>query len=299
MVTTELRFGLSVTPSASGLAEMLAHTTLADELGLDFAALQHHPYQPDHLDMWSTLAFLAARTSRIRFLPDVADLGLRPPAMLAKAAASVDVLSGGRVELGVGSGGFPDAIASMGGARRTPAESVAATAEAMVIMRAALDAGPVRLSGDYHHVEGYQAGPVTPHRVGIWVGAQKPRMLRLIGRLADGWVSPLNLYVPPASVNGLQAVIDEGAVSAGRDPGQIRRMYNVLGGITPAGTTGTHTNHGLVGPVEFWAETLSAWARDLRFDTFVFWPRNPSPAQIRLFAEEVVPAVRVSWSART
>ena len=63
---------------------------------------------------------IAAATERIGLFPDVASLPLRPPAMMAKAAASLDLLSGGRVELGLGAGGFWDAIEAYGGPRRDP-----------------------------------------------------------------------------------------------------------------------------------------------------------------------------------
>ena len=77
------------------------------------------------------LAAVAARTRRVVLFPDVANLPLRPPAMMAKAAGSLDLLSGGRFELGLGAGGFWDAIKAMGGPARTPAESVSALEEAI------------------------------------------------------------------------------------------------------------------------------------------------------------------------
>jgi len=70
---------------------------------------------------WTLLSMVAATTSRVGLFPDVANLPLRPPAVLAKAAASLDVLSGGRFELGLGAGGFWDAIEAFGGPRRSPA----------------------------------------------------------------------------------------------------------------------------------------------------------------------------------
>ena len=86
----------------------------ADEGGIDLVGIQDHPYQWRYVDTWTLIAWLAARTERIRFFPDVANLPLRPPAVLAKAAASLDVLSGGRVELGLGAGAFWEAIGADG-----------------------------------------------------------------------------------------------------------------------------------------------------------------------------------------
>ncbi|WP_239116931.1 LLM class flavin-dependent oxidoreductase [Planotetraspora phitsanulokensis] len=280
-------FGVSVTPDAAAIDEITTLTRIADAAGLDLVAIQDHPYQPGFLDVWTLITHLAARTERIGFFPDVADLALRPPAMLAKAAASLDLLSGGRIELGVGAGAFADAIAGMGGPSRTPAQNVEATREALQVIRAAWGARPFALLGDHHRIQGYHPGPPPSREIGLWVGAQKPRMLRLIGDLADGWVCPLNIYISPGEVPPLQEIIDEAATDAGRDPNRIRRIYNVLGTIGP-GTGG----QGLNGPVESWAETLADWATRLRFDTFVFWPTGAPDTQFRLFAEEVVPRVR-------
>src|SRR5919107_5678869 len=107
----------------------------ADRAGLDLVGIQDHPYQRRFLDTWILISTLVPVTERIRFFPDVACLPLRPPALLAKAAASLDVLSGGRVEMGLGAGYFWDAIEAMGGPRRTPGESVDALEEAIRIIR--------------------------------------------------------------------------------------------------------------------------------------------------------------------
>jgi alkanesulfonate monooxygenase SsuD/methylene tetrahydromethanopterin reductase-like flavin-dependent oxidoreductase (luciferase family) len=100
----ELLFGAFLPPDAGQAAAVLALSQVAEELGLDVLAFQDHPYQPGFLDTWALLSFLAAQPSRVRLLPDVANLPLRPPAVLARSAATLDILSGGRLELGVGAG---------------------------------------------------------------------------------------------------------------------------------------------------------------------------------------------------
>jgi alkanesulfonate monooxygenase SsuD/methylene tetrahydromethanopterin reductase-like flavin-dependent oxidoreductase (luciferase family) len=146
-----LQFGISVTPEAADIDAITDLTRLADATGLDLVAVQDHAYNQTFLDTWTLITFLAARTERVHFVPDVADLPLRPPAMLAKAAATLDQLTGGRAELGIGAGAFWDAIAGMGGPRRTPAEAVDATAEALDILRLALAAeGPVVSRGRHY-----------------------------------------------------------------------------------------------------------------------------------------------------
>ena len=130
-MSARLEFGLSITPTWLKLPEVLRLAQVADETGLDLIGIQDHPYQWRFYDAWTLIAYLAGRTSRVRFFPDVASLPLRPPAMLAKAAASLDVLSGGRLELGLGAGAFWDAIVAMGGPRRSPRQAVQAIEEAI------------------------------------------------------------------------------------------------------------------------------------------------------------------------
>jgi alkanesulfonate monooxygenase SsuD/methylene tetrahydromethanopterin reductase-like flavin-dependent oxidoreductase (luciferase family) len=259
----------------------------ADAAGLDYLAIQDHAYNVEFLDVWTLISYLAAETDRISFFPDVADLQLRPPTILAKAAASLSVLSGGRIVLGVGGGASAGAIAAMGGTRRSGPEMVAFTEEALQIMRRALAGDVVEFHSDQHDIGGYEAGPLPPAPIPLWLGSQGPRMLAVTGRSSDGWVSPLSTYTPPSAIPPMQDRIDEAARSAGRDPAAVRRIYNVVGSIG-AGRGGP----GLTGDVKTWVDTLTDWSVDLGFDTFIFWPRTAPLSQLEVFASEVVPAVR-------
>ena len=87
---------------------------------MDFVGIQDHPYQRRFLDTWTLISTLVPVMENVRFFPDVANLPLRPPAMLAKAAASLDVISNGRVEVGLGAGAFWDAVVGMSGLCRGP-----------------------------------------------------------------------------------------------------------------------------------------------------------------------------------
>src|SRR5579864_2364982 len=129
-------FGISPNPAVKNIQLTFTMSQIADTTGLDLISVQDHPYNPVFLDTWTLLAVLGARTRHVRLLPNVANLPLRPAPMLAKAAASLDVLTGGRVELGLGAGSFWDGIASYGGPRRTPGEAVDALEEAIAVMRA-------------------------------------------------------------------------------------------------------------------------------------------------------------------
>jgi alkanesulfonate monooxygenase SsuD/methylene tetrahydromethanopterin reductase-like flavin-dependent oxidoreductase (luciferase family) len=283
--------GLSVTPYAEGYSEIVGQVLAADRGGLDLVGIQDHPYQRRFLDTFLLIGDLLARTERIRFFPDVASLPMRPPAMIAKAAASLDVMSGGRFEMGLGAGNFWDAVAGMGGPRRPLDERVEALGEAIEIIRAALDVGPekrvVRGPGPHYPIPGYPAGPPPAHRVEIWVGAMLPRTLELIGRRADGWVPSLGRK-PLTAYRSAAVQIDEAAGAAGRDPSEIRRIFNVSGQITP----GARGAGPLDGPVDQWIETLVAWAEDLGADAFIVWPPDTDVRFVERLAAEIAPAVR-------
>src|SRR3954452_11443506 len=207
MAAPEPLFGIFPTPNAEDRDQILEQVLTAERAGLDLVGIQDHPYQRRFLDTWSLIAFLAARTDRIRFFPDVANLPLRQPAVMAKAAASLDRLSGGRFELGRGAGAFWDGIAAFGGPRRTGPESVDALEEAIEVIRRvwAAERG-IKLDGEHYRVMGAQGGPTPVHEIGIWLGAYGPRMMRVVGRLADGWVPSLP-RLPLDEVPAKQAAI--------------------------------------------------------------------------------------------
>jgi alkanesulfonate monooxygenase SsuD/methylene tetrahydromethanopterin reductase-like flavin-dependent oxidoreductase (luciferase family) len=282
-----ITFGLSLYPSVDQLEETRKLARAADAAGLDYLAIQDHAYNPEFLDVWTLITSLAAETERIAFFPDVADLQLRPPTILAKAAASLSVLIGGRTVLGVGGGASAGGIAAMGGTGRTGHDMIAFTEEALQIMRTALAGGVVEFRSDQHVIEGYEAGPMPVGPIPLWLGSNGPRMLAVTGRSSDGWVSPLSTYVGPADVPSRQKLIDEAARSAGRDPADVRRIYNVVGMIGPR-----RGGPGLTGDVASWIETLTDWSVELGFDTFIFWPMTAPVAQLEMFARDIVPAVR-------
>jgi alkanesulfonate monooxygenase SsuD/methylene tetrahydromethanopterin reductase-like flavin-dependent oxidoreductase (luciferase family) len=287
----EVEFGASVEPLADPPEWAARVAVAADRAGLDLLGIQDHPYQRRFLDTWTLISTLVPITERISFFPDVVCLPLRPPAMLAKAAASLDVLSGGRVEMGLGAGAFWDAIQAMGGPRRSPAQAVRSVEEAIEAMRLVWSRErSVSFDGEIYTLKGLKPGPHPVHEIGIWVGAGGPRMLGLIGRLADGWVPSMG-WAPPERLPELHARIDEAASRAGREPSEIRRVYNVSGRI---GAEGDRRMDGLV---SHWIEELSTFVLEFGMDTFVYWPSEDRERQVELFASEVAPAVREAVAA--
>jgi alkanesulfonate monooxygenase SsuD/methylene tetrahydromethanopterin reductase-like flavin-dependent oxidoreductase (luciferase family) len=283
-----VNFGFFLTPAAEGYPDLLRQVETAERGGLDLVGVQDHPYQRRFLDAFALIPDLLARTERLRFFPAVANLPLRPPAMLAKVGASLDVMSGGRFELGIGAGAFWEGVAAMGGPGREPGESVEALEEAIEILRAAWGGEEsVTFEGTHYSVSGFKPGPPPAHEIGIWVGAYKPRMLRLTGRLADGWFPSFG-YAGPDAIPEMRRRLDEAAARAGREPSDVRRIYNLSGEITDGDERGL-----LQGSPSHWVETLAGFRRELGFDDFVFGPGGDNRVrQIELFAAEVVPGVR-------
>jgi alkanesulfonate monooxygenase SsuD/methylene tetrahydromethanopterin reductase-like flavin-dependent oxidoreductase (luciferase family)/hemerythrin-like domain-containing protein len=271
----DLLFGSFVTPAAGEPDAVVALSRLSERAGLDLVTFQDHPYQAGFLDTWTLMSFVAAATSTIRVSANVINLPLRPPVVLARSAASLDLLSGGRVELGLGAGAFWDAIEAVGGPRRTAGEAVEALEEAITIIREVWNParrGGVRVDGKHYRVAGAKRGPAPAHDIGIWLGAYKPRMLRLVGRAADGWLPSLpGLKGGRADLDAGNKIIDEAAAAAGREPSAVRRLLNIGGGdVEP--------------------EELAVLALEHGMSAFIVV--GDDPAVIERFGAEVAPAVR-------
>src|ERR1700694_2479000 len=214
-----LEVGISIIPYADSLERSRDLVRAADEGGLALVGIQDHPYQHHFFDTWALIPTLLAETKRISCFTDVANLPLRPPAVMAKAAASLDVVSGGRFVLGLGAGGLPDVIANFGGPRRTPGESVEALDEAIDVIRLLWsEERSVSFDGKYYQLHDARPGPLPAHPISIWVGAFRPRMLRLVGRKADGWLPSLGVLTSDELRAGHKQ-IDAATEQAGRDPG--------------------------------------------------------------------------------
>lgn len=289
----DLLFGTFLTPTNTAPERVVALAQATEAAGLDLVTFQDHPYQPAFLDTWTLLSYVAARTERVRLAPNVANVPLRPPAVLARAAASLDLLSGGRVELGLGAGGFWDAIAAMGGARLTPGQSVDALSEAIDVMRGIWDTSTrerLVVDGTYHRLDGAKRGPAPAHDIGLWIGAYRPRMLRLTGRKGDGWLPSLSYLDSLQQLSDANALIDEAAADAGRDPRAVRRLLNLGGRLTSQ-----RSERLLVGPPAQWAEQLAVLALEYGISGFVLG--GDDPAAIAALGQEIAPAVRAVVAA--
>ncbi|GAB3536606.1 LLM class flavin-dependent oxidoreductase [Phytohabitans suffuscus] len=287
-----LEFGTLVTPTGDGAVTL---ARLSERLGYDLVTFPDEPDQPAFHDTWTLMSWVAGRTERIHIAANVLSVPLRQPAVLGRAAASLDLLCGGRFDLALGTGApptgdgaGPDAVAAMGGPRLSPGAAVDALGEAVDIVRGMLDAGedtPLRFDGEHYRLTGVERGPLPRHRVPIWLGAREPGALRLVGRKADGWVVTAG-QLRPGELRDGNKIIDEAAAGAGRDPAEIRRLLNI------AGTFAGRRSGFLQGPPGAWVDDLLPLAVEEGAGTFVLV--SDDPATIERFAREVVPALRAA-----
>ncbi len=196
-------------PATTASVELAAR---AEELGLDLVAL---PDAPDGTEAWTLLSWVAGRTRRVGLAPVALDASVRPPAVIARSAASLDLLSGGRLTLALGG------------------DPVDALEEAVEVVRGTWDAAastPLTYRGEHHRLVGAQRGPAPAHTVPVWLPGSGRGALDLVGRVADGWVVPT--AGSPTALRDGNALVDVAATSAGRDPREIRRVLTVDAGVT-------------------------------------------------------------------
>lgn len=268
----DLEFGVFITPRNDAPVVELAQ--IAERSGLDLVTFQDHPYQPAFHDTWTLMSFVAASTERIRLAATVHSLPMRDPAVHARAVASLDILSGGRIELGIGAGGFWDAIEAMGGPRRSAGEAVDALEEALDVFEGIWnvdDRSRLEIHGEHYRLSGAKRGPAPAHDVRVWIGGYQARMLDLIGRRADGWL-PTFGYLDQAEISSQNAAIDRAATSIGRKPSDVRRLVNIS---TDEATP----------------ERLTDLATHLGFSTFIL--STDDPDTIARFGEDVGSKTRI------
>jgi len=171
------------------------------------------------LDPMAALAYAAAVTTRIRLGVAVINLPFVSPAYLAKQAATVDVLSRGRHDLGLGIGWMPEEFALIGA---TMERRGTRTQEYVQVLRALWGPQPSEFRGEFYTIpRGTTApAPVQPGGPQILLGGMAPRALQRVGRIADGWVTSSRTDL--SRISESVAVVRAAALAAGRDPDAIR-----------------------------------------------------------------------------
>lgn len=292
-MTDHLRFGTFLFPRAAEGRALLDSAALAEELGYDYVAVPDHPYNPEYVDQLALLSAVIGRTERIEVFTDVANLALRPPAVLAKTAWTIDRLAPGRLHLGLGTGGLWDQIASIGGPRWQPREARERLGEAIEVLRLLWSGKPdVTFDGTYYQLD--KPAPLEPPKtpINIWIGSQGPLMRRLTAQVADGWI-PNGNRITPEFLRADGAHLDEELAAAGRDPKSINRICNVFFGKKLQPKSGGF----LTGPASQWIDELTELALDLGFDTFTLGDREATVEHLKIFADQVIPQVRAQVAA--
>lgn len=237
---TTPRFGIMTAPSQVGYPELLQVWRDADALPeIEHAWLFDHLMpifgDPDGptFEGWTLLSALAARTTRLRLGILVTSNRFRSPAVLAKIATTVDVVSGGRLEFGIGAGSRPDVpiarreYAAHGLPFHDATRAVEDLAESLtVIRRLWTEDAPFDVAGRHLRLTGAFGNPKPVQRPGppIVVGGRAKATLRVVAEHADVWNYP-GADVPDAVARG--ALLDELCAQIGRDPGEIARSLVV------------------------------------------------------------------------
>lgn len=235
-----LRFHVLLLPNVAW-TELTARVQRLEALGFEVAALADHFVdwtnpKATWFEAWTTLAALANATTRIRLVTLVSQIPLRNPAMLARQALTLDHISGGRIEVGLGTGLTIDPSYPMAGLPNwSVGERVARFAEYVELVDRLLAQEVTTFIGRFYQVEGavMNPRPVQTPRPPITIAALGPRMLRLAARHADCWnsLSFLPTFAEQLAETAERCrIIDAECAALGRDPGTLRRSYTLFDG---------------------------------------------------------------------
>lgn len=290
---------------------------LSDHLFVDLAKYGGSPEPQAVMECFTTLAALAATTNRVRLGSLVACNDLRSPALVAKMAATIDVLSAGRVEIGLGAGWYEPEYRAAGISFDSAGRRIERLAEAVQIVTGMLSSESFSFAGKYYTVsEAWNLPrPVQSPRPPVWVGGKGDKVVALAGRFADGFNS-VWAWTPEAYAGRIK-VLEQAAAEAGRDPSEVRRsvgLYCLPGGTDAELETRWKSYHAAV-PLMGAGTDLFAWRADKlcgtreemlsRIDAFRAYGveevilgfgllpfQIADPEAVEWFAREVVPQAR-------
>ena len=299
-MTHRVSFGLKTTPMHTSYQAILRSWQQADEVPeIEHAWLWDHmlplsgPRDGPVFEGWTLLSALAGQTRRLRLGLLVTNNQIRQPAVLGKMATTVDVISGGRLILGLGAGGMLPAgqlrtpaehpgmaeYLGYGLPVATPAEGIARLAETITIVRRMFTEDVFDFAGRYHTLTGTrnEPKPAQPGGPPVLVGCTGPKMLRLAAEHADIW----NMPGPPHSsvefAAQRSALLDQHCAAMGRDPATLIRSVQVILGADDA-AAGRDVVSRLI---------------ESGFSHIVLAVRQPAPDNIaRWLADEIITPVR-------
>jgi alkanesulfonate monooxygenase SsuD/methylene tetrahydromethanopterin reductase-like flavin-dependent oxidoreductase (luciferase family) len=292
----EVVFGFGAHTGVDGVPELLRMAEQADRDGLDVFSVSDHPYIGGRLDAYAAVGFILGRTQHISGFANVTNLPTRPAPMLARMVTSLSAMSGGRIVLGMGAGGLWDRISDMGVPRLSPGEAVNAFEEAIVLVKLLSGGGPpVTYRGRYYQVDQIEPAPVAAPPV--WTGSVGPKSLAATGRVADGWIPGHAADWRSERYRVSRPVIDEAAAAVGRDPREIRTVFNFPGRITDRPLPATRDRDGrwIGGSAGQWVEELTEAVLEYGASGFTLFSAGhgaPDLVFLGRWAREIVPAVR-------
>jgi probable F420-dependent oxidoreductase len=186
------------------------------------------PARGDAYECWALLPALAAVTERVRIGTLVSPTSVHHPALLAKRAATIDRLSGGRMVLGLGAGWQVNEHRAYGIELEPPGKRVSRFEEAIQVVRLLLSQGTTTFHGDCYEITDAPCDPKPVQSpLPLLVGTRSPRMLRITARYADQW----NTWGAPDYAAERRGALIEACEKAGRDPATIRTSVNALVGL--------------------------------------------------------------------
>ena len=286
----EIQFGLNVPTAAGPSDDPVGLAVRADAAGFDFVSSNDHPCGTSpNFETWSLLTWIAAKTTRVSVATRVLGVPYRPPAMVAKMAESLDRLSGGRFILGLGGGYSDDEFRAFGLRVPTPREKIEGLEEAIEIARGLWSQSSFTYEGKHYRTDNADIAPKPDRAIPIWVGTFGPRALDLTGRLADGWIPTLSEDATPERIPKMLGRIEKAAERSGRDPGSIRRVFNLDVDLRAASGKDPFL---VSGTTEQIVDRLTEFAA-LGFDGFNFGlAADGRDEQLDQLAREVLPGVR-------
>lgn len=316
MTSRPIEFGIQTGPQHTAFDEVLAIWRTAEAAGFDHAWTFDHfiPIFSDPegpcLEGWTTLTALMAQVPRLRAGTLVTGNSYRNPALLANIAATLDVITGGRVEMGIGAGWWEMEYRAYGYEYPHVAERIRALEESVQVLKQLWTERRTNFAGRYYTISDAlcEPKPVQKPHIPIWVGGAGPQLtLRVVARHANGW----NTFLAPREdYDLLVAALERHCDNAGRDPATIRRS---LAGQLVISSTASEAQKKLeriaqqrrmtveqarsrafIGTPDDIANQLAGLA-ERGVDHIIFSLRAPYPHDdLRLFASDVIPRVRAA-----
>ncbi|MBM3940385.1 MAG: LLM class flavin-dependent oxidoreductase [SAR202 cluster bacterium] len=297
-----IRFGITV--GTRSYADSLRLCQAAEAAGFTTASFTDRASEPA-LEGWTVATAIAATTKKLIVTHATLNVPYRNVALLAKAAATLDEIAGhGRLELTLGAGNQQPYYETYGYPKQDAAQLFVGLRDAVTIMRGLWANDTFTHEGKVHSVVDATIGKRPPGgRIPIWIGALGPQMMRYTGRVADGWMKNRGWPESIDQLRGLVRLLEEGAISAKRDPQSIRRVLNTMAVLGEEETKRVLAQQQPEGPAYITRPQVTGSAqqvldtigqyRDEGIDTFHFrFAEDMLLSQVRRFGEEVIPKVQ-------